>query len=641
MIRISLFLFLYITFGHPILFAQTGAKDSLLAVLENKAERLSSRINAATALGKHYTYSDTDSAIHFYKKAIEMGETHELDSLLIDSYRLIGRSYYIKGDYMLAYSNVSKGLVLAEQAEDSVRMAKSLNSLGTITFMLNEKQKAISQHRESIRIFESLKDTANLCNNFLNLSIVYQSNEKLDSALYFIQKTLAYTKSIGNKSFLPISYGRYGEILFELKKYREAEQAFAAGLDNDEINDWDKGFNLAGLAQVKYKLGEYKAAIDYGEKGIKYSLKVSSFWDLQRAYKVLANSQEELGNYKQANSYNKLFKVYSDSLFNVEKERDMRFLLFKEEELKNALLTQENLATKSQLHLKTIQLVVLASAMAIFLLLFILVLANRKSKQKLLLQLKKSNKDIAKKKEVIKRRNVELERLHETKDKIFSIIGHDMKSPIASLQTILDLSADGDISEEELKEVMKSLSVTVSALQEMLNNLLHWAKNNLNDISAAPSPIQISELISKELNSWSTGAKAKGIHLLHQKDDGIIGFIDPNHLSIIIRNLIGNAIKFTNKGGNVVVSYKESDDLVEITVKDDGVGMPEEKLNKLFKVFGKEISNYGTQNESGTGIGLSLVHEFVRLNHGSIKVGSELGKGTAITIVFPAYKNIN
>ena len=616
-------------------FAQGDRIDSLLAKIAERDITIESRISYYSEIGGAYTYSNTDSAIYYYTMAINLSHRNGLDSLFPDINRLIGRAYYVKGDYITAYTYVNKAWELAGALQDSQRIANSLNTLGAITFMLNEKQKAISQHKASIKIFESLQDTIGLCNNFLNLSIVYQSTGQLDSALYFIKKTLSYTNSIGNRNFLPITYGRYGEILFDLKKYNQAGEAFQAGLENENITNWDRGFNLTGLANVKLKLGDYKSALEFAERGLKYSLEVSSYYGIQRAYEVMAESQEKLGNYQEANAFNKLFKVYSDSLFNTEKDKDIRYRMFKDQELKNTLLLKENENAKSQLDLKSLQLVIMGIVMVGFMVVLIIGLISRKSNKRLVASLSESNKDIKRKKQEIIKRNEELQSLHETKDKLFSIISHDMKSPIASLQSVMELGALGDLSAQELQELMKSLSGSVRAVQEMLNNLLHWAQNNLKDVTPDASEVQISQVIEKEIIPWIPTAKAKDIEILHEKNEKITVYLDPVHLGIIIRNLIGNSIKFTSNKGCIRIYYYKYENEVEIIVEDNGVGMTQEKLDNLFIVYGKEISGYGTQNESGTGIGLNLVYEFVKLNHGKITVNSKVGVGTSIKIIFP------
>lgn len=634
---LSLFLFLFIL-NLASAFAQRTSIDSMIQVLESENLSIQDRVKTLNDLGTAITYFNADSSINYFLEAIELAEENDLDSLLKDSFRLLSRAYYVKGEYYYAYNQVEKALEMAEELDDSLRKAKSLNTLGTISFMLNDPEKAIQQHRASIQIFKSLKDTVNLCNNYLNLAIVYQSKGQLDSALFYIEETIDQTQAIGNTSFLPISYGRYGEILFQMGEYEKAGEAFEKGLQHQEITNWDKGFNLTGLSNVNYKLGNYSEAIVLAKKGIENSLRVSSFWDLQRAYEVMAKSQEELGNYKEANTYNKLYKLYSDSLYNSEKDKEFQYLLFKEEELKNELLHKENENTVSQLKLKSIQIWMLAIGMFILILFSLFLWSSRKAKQKLLVKLKGRNERISIQKKKIRNQIEELKKLNESKDKIFSVIGHDLKSPIASLQGLIDLTIEGELSEQELKEWIKLLSLKVKSIQEMLNNLLYWAKNNLNDFTHQPRQIILSALIDQKIEIWESIAKEKEIEIIHHKKEDISVYFDPDHLRIILRNLIANAIKFTNRGGEITIYYKQRMNQVLLFIKDNGVGIPQEKLDKLFLVYGNDISGYGTQNESGTGIGLSLVSGFLKSNGGSIEVESELGKGTTFKLIIPAVK---
>lgn len=236
----------------------------------------------------------------------------------------------------------------------------------------------------------------------------------------------------------------------------------------------------------------------------------------------------------------------------------------------------------------------------------------------------------------LSRNNQELERMNRVKNKLFSVISHDLRTPVVNLQGVLSVFKMGDITPSELPAILTTLNHQVEASGEALENLLHWAKAELADSKTNPGNVCVKSLVNRIATQLEENLSRKRIALTNAVREEIAAWADPTQLEIILRNLISNAIKFTNTGGVVCVEgLKEAGGRVAIQVRDNGVGIKTDDIKKLF-ASNARLSTPGTQMEKGTGIGLVIVQEMVLRNKGSISVESEPGAGTTFTLKLPA-----
>jgi len=230
----------------------------------------------------------------------------------------------------------------------------------------------------------------------------------------------------------------------------------------------------------------------------------------------------------------------------------------------------------------------------------------------------------------------QLKELNATKDKFFSIIAHDLKSPfnaILGFSELLKMEAlnpDADILVEYASIINSSARQTIS----LLDNLLDWAKTQQNSFPFMPKSLSINNLINHEIRSLRSNASQKSISLLSMVPHDITVTADEKMISSVIRNLISNAVKFTHKNGSVKVEASLQKDWVEVSVSDNGVGMSAEAVDRLFRID-KSLSKPGTENEQGSGLGLLLCKEFVEKHGGKIRVESEPGKGSRFSFSIP------
>ena len=233
-----------------------------------------------------------------------------------------------------------------------------------------------------------------------------------------------------------------------------------------------------------------------------------------------------------------------------------------------------------------------------------------------------------------------LRELNASKDRFYSIIAHDLRNPFTAILgftelIMMDAKKDPKNIQFETLEIIKE---TILNTSELLNNLLLWSRNQIGSMEYQPEVFQLNEAISKTVDLVKAQATQKGIVIVADNEDCTI-FADPNMIRTILRNLLTNAIKFTKKNGQIEVTTSYDDKNCTFTVSDNGVGISQDNLKKIFSIDSK-FSSYGTESEQGTGLGLLLCKEFVDKHGGDITVESEIGKGSSFIVTLPRFKNL-
>jgi len=259
-----------------------------------------------------------------------------------------------------------------------------------------------------------------------------------------------------------------------------------------------------------------------------------------------------------------------------------------------------------------------------------------------MIALQGSIRDITVQKETenaLKKSREHLQELNTTKNKFFSLLGHDLRSPFNSIIGFSELLYNETVafSKAEIKEMAKSIYITSQETYNLLNNLLEWSGTQTGRIKFDPAKTGIYDSVLSTVDLLSDTAKKKNISILIDIPEQIQVFADLNMISTVIRNLLSNAIKFTPEKGSIKISAEDTGKFVEVTVADTGVGINPEDINKLFRIDA-DISTPGTANEKGTGLGLILCKEFIIMNNGDIRVESEIGKGSRFIVTLPKKK---
>lgn len=236
-------------------------------------------------------------------------------------------------------------------------------------------------------------------------------------------------------------------------------------------------------------------------------------------------------------------------------------------------------------------------------------------------------------KEELKSINKKLIEANSNRDKIFSIISHDLRSSVGNLQNVFQYILDGSIDLEEDRDLLLDAEISSRNTYNHLENLLYWAKSQQGQIICRPELVNLSKELNRIIETEKGSFVSKNIEIKVDVTTDLFVWVDGMLLSIILRNLIVNAIKFTNTDGQIHITSKMNNNEVVFSVIDDGVGMSKEQLQKINKDI--SFTTMGTHNEKGTGLGLVLVKEYVKQCNGSIEIKSKLGKGTRFDIVLP------
>jgi signal transduction histidine kinase len=260
-------------------------------------------------------------------------------------------------------------------------------------------------------------------------------------------------------------------------------------------------------------------------------------------------------------------------------------------------------------------------------------------KQKKLLssKLQEQHKALLDQKQLIEAQTANLQKVNDLKDKLFAVIGHDLRSPVANLSNIIEMFEDGYLTSSEVHELMKNINPVVKGVQLTLSNLVEWAGSQIKGINVNSSNVDIFLLGVEMEQTFIPALQVKNLEFINSAYPGRGAVADENHLKVILRNLISNAIKFTPENGTITLGTTIENNQLIISVTDSGQGMSEDEVKKLFSI-NTHFSHSGTSGEKGTGIGLLLCKELVELNGGQLRVKSKLGKGSTFYFNLPLVK---
>jgi signal transduction histidine kinase len=235
----------------------------------------------------------------------------------------------------------------------------------------------------------------------------------------------------------------------------------------------------------------------------------------------------------------------------------------------------------------------------------------------------------------IQQQNVELEEVNRVKDKLLSVVSHDIRGPLGSLHLALNLVKSGSLTADEFQKVSEDLEARLTHTTEFIDNLLQWAKLQMRGETFEPDRLDLSKLADESVKLLEPECAHKSIVIKNLLQGKMEAFADLNMIRSVFRNLLTNAIKFTKPKGTISLNAYRVNDRIVISVADSGVGIPEKNRGKLFTI--SSVATQGTKQEKGTGLGLLLCKEFVEKNGGTIWFETEEGKGTTFYFSLPEY----
>lgn len=608
--------------------------------------------NSYNYLGVTYHYQNNyKKALEYYFKSLKIKKELGDKKGVAIRYNNIGVIYNTQGDYAKALKYYFKSLKIKEELGDKRGVAYSYHNIGLIYKHQKNYKKALNYYSKSLEINKKLEGKKEVIETYINIGNIYINENKNRKALSFFKKSLKTAKELGDKLLITIIYQSMGTAYENQSNFGKAKKYYLKSLEVAECieSKAQKSDALISIGNLYLKLNQWNLAQQYLSKGLQLATEKGIRENIRNATEHLALVEENLGNYKLAYEYHKLFKQTVDSLQNEELTQKITRMeaeyYFKQEKdsLQN-INTMERIKFEQNIaYRKTIQIVTLIGLglLAFFLLILFLFFQSKKRSNRLLKlktkELEVANKEVSLQKEEILTQNHKLHELNNLKDRVFSIISHDLRSPINSLQgLLLIMKYNNRLSEQEMQKVITRLSESVEGVAGLLNNLLYWGKSQMEgELNLSPEPLVLQDYIQEVTQLFSEIIKTKEIKIIIDIERYIPNiYADPEILRFLLRNLLNNACKFSHPKGQVTIKVSQiKENLVNISIQDEGVGMNEKTKNSLFKGFVK--STKGTNAEKGTGLGLMLCQEFVELSQGKIGVESVLNEGSTFWFALP------
>ena len=590
---------------------------------------------------------DLTRALEYYEQELAIAQQHNDPKLLGIAYSNVGGIYSMQGNHPKALENFTRAANMAERTNDQSGFSIANINIGVTLSEQGNYQEALTYYQKALEIAQKLENRRVMASIHNSIGEVYFEQEDYQIAEENHREALKLALALGSPHEIATSYSLLGQISRQQGSYLQALEYYQKALNiNRKINSQpDIAASYKEIALLYEKLEQYRQAIDYANRGLTLARDVGIKLTVRETAEILYRCYRALNNYQEALEYYELATVYRDSLINEKNAEEIQRLTFEHEltqrENENELLRTQTQGQAQQVALqKRIRNFFVLACILLCALVFLFIRMRQKEKKTNVL-LNQRNEEISTTALNLTRANAEiilqrdaLEEANRSKNKLFSVISHDLRSPLNSLQGLFMLLQDGHLSADEVRDLLPELSQRLHQTYSLLDNLLIWAKSQMDGIRAHPAMLTLLPL-AQEIGQLVAGqADHKNIRIDVDIPVSLQAYADLDMVMIVLRNLLTNAIKFTNERGTVRITGSLQDDFVHLKVEDTGVGISEEGQKRLF--MDNNNSTAGTLGEKGTGLGLLLSKDFVEKNGGAIWVESQVNFGTTFTFTLPA-----
>jgi len=623
-----------------------GEFQSSLDSLNNRYGKVFGREKLETFLEISREYWDIEpyKSIELGTQALALAQNLDYSKQEVKALYYLGTAYYYNNQYDNALDYLLQAHRFATNHHYIKETAHISKQLATVYYQSGKLNKSYSFTLEALDIYQRLKDRCGIayCQNLLG--VYYKGIHKYDQAIEYFQNGLKLGKEISKKSIvgailndLGSLYTVMGDTLKAIQTYKEAVK-----YQQSSVPSYKRGEFELNLGHLYIMHGEFTRAKTYLSQGFHTAKTLRSKRLLRDYYKFLALYYTKTGNdhnsviaYQTQQEYQD--SIAADQLANKIEDLDSKHAVeIKNQE--NQVLRAENQTQQLEITRQYIigLLVLIVLLVAIFLLTFryrnnlkdneLLYLRNRlvsQHQEELISAMKR-----------LKNSEDQLRKANITKDKMFSLIAHDLRGAIGNVSNGLRMylsEEELNLSEEDKTDFLQALFHSADNAYELLENLLFWAKNQTKGISANKQNVDASSIINSNIGLLGDLAKIKSIKLFTSTNPSVEVFVDWNMINTVLRNLISNAIKFTNKNGSIEINSQIGEYFVKISVKDDGIGMMPEQIENI---YGGKTTD-GTASEKGTGLGLNLCRDFLIKNKGKLYVESVVDKGSTFSFIIP------
>ena len=579
-----------------------------------------------------------DSAAFYLEKARIVVEKLDDPIFKASLYNNLGTLSFARGKHQKSFTEYLKARDYSEEVGDFQSMAILDNNFGRISQIVGDYEGSIAYFESAIEINKKLGNLFDLSMNYNNLGISYNSLNRYEEALNVYQQALEINIDQDFMKEQARAYLNIADVFLKMGDDKQGKSNLLKSLEICEQYDIKYGIMLCSLklGEIYFNSKDFKTASAYVNRAEELAEADSSVKELVKIYALKANLLTAINNLNDAIAYKDKYITLNDSITEIANKNLLLDLKTKYETekktLENQALKYENENKGRIIYWQYISAIAFVIVFLVLIALIINVHRGRKKLEDANLHLKDLNQKSIEQNKLLKE-------TVSTKNKILSILGHDLRSPFSSMLGLFEMMlADyDDFDPVEKRKIFELIYSQVSDTYNTVDNVLNWALNQRGQISSHPQEEKLFDVVERVRRLFSNIAHQKQINILNEVPQEIQAFIDKELTSTILRNLINNALKFSFKDGTIEIKAIELADKVKIQVIDNGRGMNASKLNSLMS---DEIlvSERGTDNERGTGLGFYIVKDFVKLQQGSMTVESEEGKGSAFTVELPRFQ---
>lgn len=563
-----------------------AALDWLIQALKlvNKPDLQNERVMIFIAIARMFEeVGYLEKSIHQLDRATQTNKESDFELLLL-ILNDRGRIYAKLFQYDSAVQAYQKMLRFAHNSELRDWEGDALYALGELQTSTKEFDAALKNHRQGLDIRRALKDRSKEAASLNSIALLYLKEKNFERAKANFELAIKYRKQLNDIGTVAESYNNMGLLYIAQKDYKQAIAQFNLALKNaQEAGAPDQMLKANDNLSISYRaLGDFKQALHYKDQLI-------GIHDMIQHEKDRHELVEIENRYAIEGRDAEISKLGADM-----KEREQKIAA--QERERNFLLI-------------VIGLVAVIGALILYLYF------------------------------LIRRTNKRLTEINGTKDKLFSIIGHDLKAPLNSLMAFSSLLIHHSetLTKEEIKMLSGDVDKSLKNLFNLLENLLEWGRSQSGNVDFTPAPFDLAAVIQENFELLKPLAERKKIALVNMASGKFMVNAHRHSINTVVRNLTNNAIKFTSDGGQITLKAEEVNQQIKFTVADNGIGMSKETLKGIFKV-GTKHSTLGTAQEKGTGLGLVICKDFIEKNGGSIGVESEQGRGSKFFFTVPMTK---
>ena len=637
--KLLLLLFIY-SWSHEVESQSIDNLDSLKTAL-NSAEG-GERIRILNLLASNLRESEQELALNYALEAEMLSRAASDASGESLAKENIGWIYYRRGRWQRAFDYSKEAYELAIAANNMNVAARLLNSMGALYYEQHNFDKAIEQFKKGFLLSKEQGDLYTQIRSLNNVAFNFSEKGEYDSALYYARYSIQINQKAGSPYLTAFANRVIGDIYFKRGEYDSAAQIFEGSLEDSRIQNvkTTEASVTHRLGATYLKLGRLEDAKKILLEGIEVSKENKFLDELAKNYKYLAEVYEAKGNITKAYENQKTYLLLNDSLVN-KGNRDRIALLqgmfqdnLDQSELNLLRAQNENQAQRIQLNRRNNLIVGIAVFLIVGLAIWLYIL-NR--------NINKYNKDLLKQKEKIKKQNndleaksLQLEKINETKNKLFSILGHDLKGPVGQVKSVVDLLMRGALTKDEFDQLLISLNKDIDTVHFTLNNTLKWSMSQMEGFKLKRSCFNLTEIVNSTISLIDPQVKGKNLTINNKMDNDVSVFADMDLIEVVVRNILNNAVKFSKMNDSIEITSTSEDNMMKWCVNDHGIGMSKSQITHILgKDYAITDSQKGTNEEKGSGLGLQLCKEFIRMSGGDIFIQSTEGTGTKICVTIP------